>query len=473
MLIELTKIPIPNASNPLQHYLRISLNSGPVNALSRALLVALAEAISSANLPDSHVQGILLTSSLSKVFSAGLDLTELVLGANTPATAAEYLAHFQRVVFLLASSAVPVVAVVNGAAPAGGTVLALVSDYKIASRDCRGFMMGLIETRVGMNPPIFLHTLARGNLVNARTAERVLQLGSMFTSPDECVSLGFLDEVVETAGELESRAIEVLEEYRVIPWNARVGAKLGARQQLLKEMQEAKPGFRGLETQEFQETVKGTLVMLKMKKGSKYMIAQNRPYNSTDVFTNLHSKIGKTLVGKILDKLVEEKEITGKAFGKTMVYFANQDASDVPSTEEMREMDLQIASLKEEAAALKAENSAKEKALTSLLNTAKTADLQAQLDQLDAENEKLEERLQALRSGTRKLTVEDKNRADKKLDANRKEWRVRRKYFKDAWNMMNESMTRQQANDILEEIGIETDEMVGVDFDKDPLDGLM
>ncbi|KAJ3068885.1 hypothetical protein HDU99_003079, partial [Rhizoclosmatium hyalinum] len=275
------------------------------------------------------------------------------------------------------------------------------------------------------------------------TAERVLQLGSIFTSPDECVGLGFLDEVVETAGELESRAIEVLEEYRGIPWNARVGAKLGARQQLLKEMQEAKPDFSWLETQEFQETVKGTLVMLKMKKGSKYMIAQNRPYNSTDVFTNLHSKIGKTLVGKILDKLVEEKEITGKAFGKTMVYFANQDASDVPSTEEMREMDLQIASLKEEAATLK------------------------------AENEKLEERLQALRSGTRKLTVEDKNRADKKLDANRKEWRVRRKYFKDAWNMMNESMTRQQANDILEEIGIETDEMVGVDFDKDPLDGLM
>ncbi|ORY46963.1 ECH-domain-containing protein [Rhizoclosmatium globosum] len=131
MLIELTKIPIPNASNPSQHYLRVSLNSGPVNALSRALLVALAEAISSANLPDSHVQGILLTSSLSKVFSAGLDLTELVLGANTPTTAAEYLAHFQRVVFLLASSAVPVVAVVNGAAPAGGTVLALVSDYKL------------------------------------------------------------------------------------------------------------------------------------------------------------------------------------------------------------------------------------------------------------------------------------------------------------------------------------------------------
>ncbi|ORY46962.1 TBPIP-domain-containing protein, partial [Rhizoclosmatium globosum] len=201
----------------------------------------------------------------------------------------------------------------------------------------------------------------------------------------------------------------------------------------------------------------------------KYMIAQNRPYNSTDVFTNLHSKIGKTLVGKILDKLVEEKEITGKAFGKTMVYFANQDASDVPSTEEMREMDLQIASLKEEAATLKAENSAKEKALTSLLNTAKTADLQAQLDQLNAEVRTTP----SLRSGTRKLTVEDKNRADKKLDANRKEWRVRRKYFKDAWNMMNESMTRQQANDILEEIGIETDEMVGVDFDKDPLDGLM
>ncbi|KAI9334959.1 Tat binding protein 1-interacting protein-domain-containing protein [Obelidium mucronatum] len=87
----------------------------------------------------------------------------------------------------------------------------------------------------------------------------------------------------------------------------------------------------------------------------KYIITQNRPYNSTDVYNNLHSSIGKTLVGKILEKLAKDKEITAKAFGKTTIYFPNQNADDIPSAEETREIDVKIASLKEEASVLKAE----------------------------------------------------------------------------------------------------------------------
>ncbi|KAJ3022681.1 UNVERIFIED_CONTAM: PSMC3 interacting protein [Siphonaria sp. JEL0065] len=197
----------------------------------------------------------------------------------------------------------------------------------------------------------------------------------------------------------------------------------------------------------------------------KYMIAQNRPYNSTDVFQNLHQAIGKTLVGKVLDKLVEDKEITGKVFGKTTIYFANQNTGELPSAEQSREMDLKIASLKEEAAALKNENSANEKILAQLLNSEKTVDLKRKLDVLNTENDALDARLEGLRNGTRKLTVEDKERADKKLNDAYKEWRVRKKMFKEAWCMITESLPPKKTKELMETIGVETDEAVGVSYE--------
>ncbi|KAJ3348440.1 40s ribosomal protein L44e [Entophlyctis luteolus] len=205
----------------------------------------------------------------------------------------------------------------------------------------------------------------------------------------------------------------------------------------------------------------------------RYVQAQNRPYNSVDVFTNLHQKFGRTLVNKTLEKLAEEKLITAKAFGKTVVYFANQDEADVPSPEESREMDVKIAALKEELSALKAQNASNEKILASLLNSETTSALQITLDRVSQENDTLDTRLQGLRNGTRRLTVEDKQRVDAKLDANRKEWRVRRKWFNDAWSAMTENIPKKKAKEVLEEIGIETDEDAGISFDKDPLDGLL
>ncbi|KAJ3064238.1 PSMC3 interacting protein [Podochytrium sp. JEL0797] len=205
----------------------------------------------------------------------------------------------------------------------------------------------------------------------------------------------------------------------------------------------------------------------------KYINTQNRPYNSTDVFQNLHQKIGKTLVTRILEKLAEEKEITGKAFGKTNIYFANQNESDIPSPEEVREMDVKIAALKEDATTLKSENSTLEKQLNALLSSVKTSEISKKLESLNQENGALESRLAPLRNGTKKLTVEDKRAADVQLDAARKHWQTRKKWFNTAWGAFTESMNKKQIKDLMEDIGIETDESVDMDLAKDPLEGLM
>ncbi|KAI8833637.1 Tat binding protein 1-interacting protein-domain-containing protein [Chytriomyces cf. hyalinus JEL632] len=205
----------------------------------------------------------------------------------------------------------------------------------------------------------------------------------------------------------------------------------------------------------------------------KYLIGQNRPYSPLDVFTNLLQKYGKTQVGKVLTQLAEDKQITAKTFGKSVIYFPNQDASDTPSPEETREMDIKIAGLRDELAILKTEVSSKEKALSTLTNSKRTPDLVESLETLAQENEKLESRLAGLRNGTRKLTIADKQKADAELEVYRKHWRLRKKMFKDAWSTISENMPVKKAKETLEEIGIENDEDVGVSFERDPLEGLM
>ncbi|KAJ3110627.1 hypothetical protein HK100_002968 [Physocladia obscura] len=165
--------------------------------------------------------------------------------------------------------------------------------------------------------------------------------------------------------------------------------------------------------------------------------------------------------------------ITAKPFGKTVIYFANQEEIDVPNPEEMREMDVQIVAFKEELGVLKSENSANEKVLATLLHSEPTGALQIKFDKLNQEKDQLESRLTGIRNGTRKLTSEDKKRADGKLETYRKEWQLRKKIFKEAWETVSENMAKKKAKEVLEEIGIETDEDVGVSFDKDPLEGLM
>lgn len=55
-----------------------------------------------------------------------------------------------------------------------------------------------------------------------------------------------------------------------------------------------------------------------------YMIAQNRPYAVTDIVSNLHGVIGKTLAIKALANLAEEQNLLAKTYGKTIIYVAKQ-----------------------------------------------------------------------------------------------------------------------------------------------------
>ena len=128
---------------------KLSLSNAPVNALSVECLKSLNHAL--ANLPKS-ANCLILSSSFPKVFSAGLDIHYLLKRPTEDAhhleiRLKEYMGLFQESVERLLSLKIPTAAVISGACPAGGTVLSLCCDYRVASTDQK-FLMGFTEVRM-------------------------------------------------------------------------------------------------------------------------------------------------------------------------------------------------------------------------------------------------------------------------------------------------------------------------------------
>ncbi len=165
----------------------LRLNRPPVNALSPELIAALLQALEAA--PQDGKRAIVL-SGQPGMFSAGLDVPALLKLDRTSMNA--LWRDFYRLLGTIASSPIPIAAAITGHAPAGGTVLALFCDWRIAAEG--DWKVGLSEVQVGLPlPPVILSALRR--LVGAREAER-LAVSGLLVSPREAIPLGLVDEVV-------------------------------------------------------------------------------------------------------------------------------------------------------------------------------------------------------------------------------------------------------------------------------------
>jgi len=166
----------------------LRLNRPPVNALSLELVGALRQAIEAASRGGARA---LVLSGTPGRFSAGLDVP-LPQGLGRPAVASLWQ-EFYALLRTLATSPVPIAAAITGHAPAGGTVLPLFCDWRVAAQG--DFKLGLNEVQVGIPlPPIILAGLRR--LVGPRQAER-LAVGGLLISPAEAADVGLVDELAE------------------------------------------------------------------------------------------------------------------------------------------------------------------------------------------------------------------------------------------------------------------------------------
>lgn len=163
----------------------------------------------------------LLLTGAGSAFSAGLNLKEVA--TLDRAGAVRFLEVLDRLVNALYTYPGPTVAWVNGHAIAGGCVLALACDYRVAAPD-PSCLVGLNEVALGLQfPPRILDLVRRR--VPSEHLETVV-LGAALVAPTEALRLGLLDAVREDA---EAHARERLTALAAHPFEAYARTKRALR----------------------------------------------------------------------------------------------------------------------------------------------------------------------------------------------------------------------------------------------------
>jgi enoyl-CoA hydratase/carnithine racemase len=200
----------------------LQLNRPPANALSPEFIVALKHAVESA--PQDGARALIISGAPGR-FSAGLDVP-LLLTLDRPAMTVMWR-ELYALLGALALSPIPIAAAVTGHATAGGTVLPIFCDYRIAARG--DWKLGLNEVQVGLPlPPVIFAGLRR--LLGAHQAER-LAVAGLLISPEEAARIGLVDEVVPL-DQVVSRAIEWSRGLLALPVDAMAATRRSARADL-------------------------------------------------------------------------------------------------------------------------------------------------------------------------------------------------------------------------------------------------
>jgi enoyl-CoA hydratase len=131
-----------------------------------------------------------LVTGAGDAFSAGLDLKEV---ASLDAAGMErFLGLLDDMIDALFGHDGPMVACVNGHAIAGGCVIALCADLRVAADDPK-IRIGLNEVALGLEFPPKIMKLARHRLSRHQVERALLEAG--LYDPRHAVELGFVDEV--------------------------------------------------------------------------------------------------------------------------------------------------------------------------------------------------------------------------------------------------------------------------------------
>jgi enoyl-CoA hydratase/carnithine racemase len=160
----------------------------PVNALGPPLVRRLREAVETASAQGASAIAL---SGSPGMFSAGLDVPAL-LQLDRDAMRV-FWNDFFGLCGAIARSPIPIAAAITGHSPAGGAVLAIMSDYRVMARGA--FKIGLNEVQVGLSVPAPIQAALR-RLIGAYRAERLLVSGAMI-DPDQALALGLVDELIE------------------------------------------------------------------------------------------------------------------------------------------------------------------------------------------------------------------------------------------------------------------------------------
>jgi len=184
----------------------LSADRPPANAMDLALLEEIVAAVQPfANDPPRA----LVLAGRPGFFSAGVDLK--LAPTYEPEDRRRMVAAINAMALGVYELPCPVVGAITGHAVAGGLVLALCTDLRVASSAGR---YGLTEVKVGIDYPQAAIGVVRAEL--APHAARRLALGSELLGASECLHLGVFDELAEPDDVLP-RALELATSLAAFP----------------------------------------------------------------------------------------------------------------------------------------------------------------------------------------------------------------------------------------------------------------
>jgi methylglutaconyl-CoA hydratase len=159
------------------------------NAISYELISDLQRALDAISGSSSQV---LIITGAGKAFSSGMDLENLkVLIGRTPEQNLEDSRTMARLFRAIYDFPKPTIAAVNGAAIAGGTGIATICDFTLATPEAK---FGYTEVRIGFVPAIVSNFLVRQ--VGEKHARDLLLTGRIFLA-EEALRLGLVNEIVD------------------------------------------------------------------------------------------------------------------------------------------------------------------------------------------------------------------------------------------------------------------------------------
>ncbi|XP_044735782.1 enoyl-CoA delta isomerase 1, mitochondrial-like [Chrysoperla carnea] len=205
----------------------LTLQRLPVNSLNLEFIQAINQSLT--ELSKSKCRGVILTSASPKVFSAGLDITEMFQPKLDRAK--EFWSSLQDLWLNLYGSTLPTAAAIVGHAPAGGCLLSMSCEYRVMAPNCT---IGLNETQLGLiAPPWFSDTML--NTIGSRQTEAALTAGRLFTTA-EALQIGLIDEIGNSREEIISKCEKFFERFKRISPQARYLSKLATRAKALEDL---------------------------------------------------------------------------------------------------------------------------------------------------------------------------------------------------------------------------------------------
>jgi len=200
----------------------------------------------------------------------------------------------------------------------------------------------------------------------------------------------------------------------------------------------------------------------------EYMETQNRPFSVQNIVDALQKEnIKKAAVERALASCLAAETVVAKEYGKAKVYMCSQSGIELPSPEEMAEMDANISTL---GARLK-ELDAEAQEIMALNQALKVELTEEQAAEKVAENEKLiaimQEKLEKLGDGSNLISREEMEKIELKLFKAKAEWKKRKRLANDVVDQISEGMNKKPKL-LAQEIGLELDEEIGVSIDNLP-----